>query len=203
MIYSFHFFLFKEILKRYKVVGTGSLHPCLRDFCNELSDIDLVINSLDSLGKIQQWVEKIGYCGEFFMMVGNKVYFRNKHIADIILMSPKDFPKKHIICEKGFPWVTHRTLLANYRHQYEPDAPGFDPSKRQAEKIEHLQKLTQKTREVTLDLSSNSPLFRNKRKRGLDFGDLSPQSGSKRKLDFGDSSLQSDDTQIVKTLFFK
>jgi hypothetical protein len=178
--------VYNLLLKKYgkeNVYGTGSRHPSLRYFVTEKSDIDVVVNTLDPLEKIKEWIEKKKYKEVKFVMKYDKVYLKGRHIADVIRMAPHNFPKKHILCEEKFRWVTPKYLLSEYRFH--------DESGKYTHKIKWLERLCgYKTTNPNINLTSNSPLDGNKQKRGLDFGDKSPQTGSKRKLDFGDKSPQ-------------
>ena len=206
------------------VRGTGSRHPSFGDkFYHEKSDLDILVFTTESLDTIKKWVEKKSHEGSSFIMKNTQILWKGRCVIDIIIIkNKKEFPTSYITCENELPWVTTRTLLANYRYQYEPDAPGFDSSKKHAAKIKHIEKLID-----ICDFKDNgddgkSPQSKtscrrkfpksphSERKRKLNFcdglsDDESPQSrdNCRRKLqNSGDETLQSDDTQLVKTLFF-
>lgn len=181
-----HRYVFKLLLQKYgegNVLGTGSLHPNLRDFSNKDSDLDIIVNTLDPLEKIKLWIERKFYQGMYFQMVVDKVYWNDRHIADVIPLCSKNFPRKHI-SENGLSWVTPKRLLAEYRFH--------DESGKSAEKIKFLEKLCGGETRV-LNLTSNSPVSGNKRKRGPDSGNELPPNG--------DKSPKSGGNSIVKTLF--
>jgi hypothetical protein len=200
----FHFFhtILAGMFGEEFVLGTGSRHPSFEGkFCHGASDLDLVVLTTRSLHNIKEWVENQMYEESAFSMEKNKIFWKDQHVVDLILVNrEKEFPRKFIRCEHGLPWVTPECLLANYEYQYEQDSPGYDPTKRHAEKIECLRKITQKPKEgkntyITHNLGRNSPLSGIKRKH------KSPHSGSKRKLDFGSKSPKFGDNSISKKLF--
>jgi len=182
----FHFFHFTltKMFGEDSVRGTGSRHPSFqKKFCHRKSDLDLVILTPKTLDKIKEWVENQSYDESAFSMEKNKIFWKDQHVVDLILVdSNKQFPRKFIRCEHGLPWVTPKCLLANYKYQYESDDPVYNPMKKHAEKIKFLEELCGcRTINSNINLTSNSPLTGNRQKRGLDFGSNSQQSGNKRK----------------------